>query len=128
MTNYVGILEKEPTSLWGIWFPDLPGCITAAEDVETCIARASEALDLWVEDVLTTGEHLPPARTLDDLRLDPDVVQALARGDAAILVSLPIQDFGFDRTTWSTLDRRAAEKGLTRMAFVRETVLEKLAG
>lgn len=128
MTNYVGILEKEPTSLWGIWFPDLPGCVTAAGDAETCIARASEALDLWVEDAMTTGEGLPPARTLDDLRLDPDVAQALARGDAAVLVSLPIQDLGFDSTTWSTLDRRAAEKGLTRMAFVRETVLEKLAG
>ena len=127
MTHYVGILEKEPTSLWGIWFPDLPGCVSAAEDVETCIAQASEALDLWVEDAIMSGERLPAARTLADLRLDLDVAQALARGDAAILVSLPIQDLGFDSTTWSRLDRRAAEKGLTRLAFVRETVLEKLA-
>ncbi|MGA0598797.1 type II toxin-antitoxin system HicB family antitoxin [Enterovirga sp. CN4-39] len=127
MTNYIGILEKEPTSLWGIWFPDLPGCVTAAEDAETCIAQASEALELWVEDAIASGQALPPARTLDILRQDPDVAEALAKGDAAVLVALPIQDLGFDRSTWKQLDTRAAERGLTPLAFVRETVLEKLA-
>ena len=127
MANYIGILEKEPTSLWGIWFPDLPGCVTAAEDAETCIAQASEALELWVEDAIASGKALPPARTLDILRQDPDVAEALAKGDAAVLVALPIQDLGFDRSTWKQLDTRAAERGLTPLAFVRETVLEKLA-
>lgn len=127
MTHYIGILEKEPTSLWGMWFPDLPGCVTAAENVQACIAQAAEAVDVWVEDATSDGEDLPNPRTLEELREDPDVVEALAKGDVAVLVPASIQEFGLDRQTAGALDRRAAEKGLTRLAFVRAAVLEKLA-
>ena len=114
MTSYIGILEKEPTSLWGIWFPDLPGCVSAAETSELVLEYAPEALELWLSDALESGAQPPHARSVDELRRDdPEVADALAKGDVAVLVA--------------QVDVAAARQGITRHDFVRRAVLEKIA-
>ena len=89
MIRYLGILEKEPGSLWGIWFPDLPGCITAGETADIALDRAPEVLGLWVEDAQADDDVLPPARSIEDLRQDADVREALRAGHAVIVVQIP---------------------------------------
>ena len=86
MIRYLGILEKEPGTLWGIWFPDLPGCVTAGETADIAIDRAPEALQLWVEDARADSEPLPRPRSIEELRQDAEVRQALAAGQAVIVV------------------------------------------
>ena len=89
MIRYLGILEKDPDSLRGIWFPDLPGCGTAGETADTALDRAPEALRLWIEDAQADNETLPAARSIEDLRLDDDVQKALSSGRAVIVVQVP---------------------------------------
>lgn len=86
MVRYLGILEKEPGTLWGIWFPDLPGCVTAGETADIAIDRAPEVLRLWVDDARADNEVLPQARSIEELREDAEVREALAAGHAVILV------------------------------------------
>ena len=128
MIRYVGILEKEPGTLWGIWFPDLPGCITAAETAETTMDQAPDALRLWVEDAIGCGEELPRARSLEELRQDGDVAGAIAKGHAAIIVSVPDDMAAFDDDTLEAIDAAAEKQGQSRLEFLRKTVLEKIDG
>ena len=89
MIRYLGILEKDPGSLWGIWFPDLPGCGTAGETADIALDRAPEALRLWIEDARADNETLPLSRSIEDLRNDADVPKALSSGHAVIVVQVP---------------------------------------
>jgi predicted RNase H-like HicB family nuclease len=84
MRSYVAIVSKERGSVWGVHFPDLPGCTSAGNTVEKAIANASVALRLWAED----ETELPEASTLESLRKRPDVREDLRTGGVAISVSL----------------------------------------
>ena len=50
MKTYLALVHKDPDSAWGVSFPDLPGCHSAADDFGDLLANAAEALALWFED------------------------------------------------------------------------------
>ena len=43
-THYVAVVEKEPDSAFGVWFPDVEGCFSAGETLEAAVANAAMAL------------------------------------------------------------------------------------
>ena len=128
MTSYIGILEKEPGSLWGVWFPDLPGCIAAAETADATIAQAGEALGQWIALAHEDGEVVPAPRGLETLREDPEFRVALTSGHIAILIRPPVDELELDETQMRAVDEAAERRGLSRRRLVRELVLERLAG
>jgi predicted RNase H-like HicB family nuclease len=74
MPHYVAIVEDAgPDTAIGIWFPDLPGCFSAGDDVDQALKNAEEALALYAESLAQEGRSLPPPRSLADLRKDPAV-------------------------------------------------------
>ncbi|HEX5997984.1 MAG TPA: type II toxin-antitoxin system HicB family antitoxin [Hyphomicrobiaceae bacterium] len=83
MTRYVALVDGRPGA-FGVVFPDCPGCTAMGRSVEEALANAAEALAEWAEDV----RPMPKARTVDQVRLDPEVREALASGDALALVPL----------------------------------------
>jgi predicted RNase H-like HicB family nuclease len=46
---YRAIMHKEDDSAYGVHFPDLPGCFSAADRLEDVFANATEALALWFD-------------------------------------------------------------------------------
>ena len=52
MTYYIGLVHKEKDSAFGVQFPDVPGCFSAADDMDHVVSNATEALSLWAEDAL----------------------------------------------------------------------------
>lgn len=50
MKTFIGVVHKDDDSAWGISFPDLPGCFSAADDLDDLMPAAAEALALWFED------------------------------------------------------------------------------
>lgn len=50
-------------------FPDLPGCLTCAHDLETAMARAREALGLYLADSEQNGEAIPEPSRVSSLTL-----------------------------------------------------------
>jgi predicted RNase H-like HicB family nuclease len=90
MTIYVALVHGERGS-YGVNLPDLPGCTSGGETIDTALAHLRLAASDWVEDVAAGGHAIPPARSIDELRKDPDYAEdfedvVLA---AAIEVDLP---------------------------------------
>ena len=72
MPHYVAIVEDAgPDKAVGIWFPDLPGCFSAGDDVDEALFNAEEALVLYAEAAAKEGRNLPRPRPLSELRDDP---------------------------------------------------------
>ncbi|MCB4770877.1 type II toxin-antitoxin system HicB family antitoxin [Ancylobacter sp. Lp-2] len=89
MTHYVAIVEDAgPTTAAGIWFPDLPGCFAAGDDVDEALRHAPEAIGLFAEALEAQGKALPAARSLSELRRDPAIADDL-RQHLVALVSFP---------------------------------------
>lgn len=128
MTAYIGILEKEPGTLWGLWFPDLPGCIAAGESADETLAQAGEALVQWAVLAREDGAILPAPRSIEALRSDPDVAGALAAGHVAVAVRPPADELGLNEAQLQAVDRAAERRGLTRSGLVRALVLDEIAG
>ncbi|ACF02519.1 protein of unknown function UPF0150 [Rhodopseudomonas palustris TIE-1] len=71
MTYYIAIIEDAgPDVAVGVWFPDLPGCVSAGDDIDDALRNAPEALELYLEQ---DGRPLPKPRTLTELKADPEV-------------------------------------------------------
>jgi predicted RNase H-like HicB family nuclease len=88
MAHYVAIVEEEEGKAIGIWFRDLPGCISAGDTLDESMLNAAEALELWAEAMIETGQKTPPPRRLADLKADRKVAPDLARYMVA-LIPLP---------------------------------------
>ena len=85
MTHYVAIVEEEEGKAIGVWFPDLPGCVSAGDTLDEAMLNAAEALELWAEAMVESGQKIPPARSLADLKADPGVAEDLARYMVALI-------------------------------------------
>jgi predicted RNase H-like HicB family nuclease len=88
MPHYIAIVEDAgPDKAVGIWFPDLPGCFSAGDDVDEALRNAEEALALYAEAEAREGRALPSPRTLFVLRNDP-AAECDLRDHMVALVSL----------------------------------------
>lgn len=89
MTAYVAILEDAGSSTAaGVWFPDLPGCFSAGDDIDEALRNASEAIAAYAEALAQDGRALPAPRSLAALREDPEVAPDL-REHIVALVAVP---------------------------------------
>ena len=76
MAHYIAIMEDaEPDHAVGVWFPDLPGCTSAGDDIDEALRNAPEALELYAESLESEGKALPRPRTLTELKNDPEVAE-----------------------------------------------------
>ena len=57
--TYVAVLERGPNGSFGVFFPDLPGCVTAGDTADEAMRDAHEALALHVEGMVAEGLELP---------------------------------------------------------------------
>ena len=83
MTRYIAVVHKDPDSAFGVTFPDLPGCFSAADGEGDLIDNAREAVALWAED-----DALPPPSGIEAIRARPTVAEALREG--AFLLAVPV--------------------------------------
>jgi len=91
MPHYIAIVEDAgPDKAIGIWFPDLPGCFSAGDDVDAALRNAEEALALYAEAETIEGRSLPPPRTLSALRSDPKAASDLTDHMVALVALHPL--------------------------------------
>jgi predicted RNase H-like HicB family nuclease len=72
MREYIGIVHKDPTSDYGVSFPDFPGAVTAAPTFEEAVEMAAEALLLHVEGMLAEGETIPDPSSPEQVMANPE--------------------------------------------------------
>lgn len=128
MRYYPAVVHKEEGSAYGVHFPDLPGCVSAADDLDDVLPNAVEALSLWFDDAA-------PAEPSSLER-----VQAAARADlaeGAFLIMVPWigrsgaparVNISLDRSMLAAIDQVAATRRLSRSAFLAEAARNEIEG
>jgi antitoxin HicB len=78
MPTYIALIHRDAES-YGVSFPDIPGLITAGDSIDEAIEEAEEALAFAAEDWTDQDGSigLKPPRTIEQLRKDPNLVEAL---------------------------------------------------
>jgi predicted RNase H-like HicB family nuclease len=90
MPHYVAIVEDAgPDKAIGVWYPDLPGCFSAGDDVDEALRNAEQALSLYAEAETKEGRDLPPPRPLSELRDDPTAANDLRDHMVALIALHP---------------------------------------
>ena len=121
MPNYIAVVHKEPTSDYGVSFPDFPGCITAGKSIDEAKDLAYEALLLHLEGLREDGEQLPAPTNLEDIVADPENADAVA----FLVVSVPDTqgkakriNITIPEETLRRVDVAAKRRGLSRSSFL----------
>ncbi len=135
MKQYIAVIEKDPDSAFGVWFPDVEGCFSAGDTLEKASANATAALRQHVEALESAGRAVPEARSMDDVLRDKDVRKAVSKGAPLLAVPL-LSDAGrtvrvnvsLDKGLVDQIDTEASKRGLTRSAFLAQAAREKIAG
>ena len=69
--RYPALIECEPGAA-GVTFPDLPGCVAAAETIDQAlVAAAADLLRDWIEVAEEDGRHVPAPSALEGIDVPP---------------------------------------------------------
>jgi predicted RNase H-like HicB family nuclease len=130
--RYIAFVHKDDDSIYGVSFPDFPGCISAGETLDEALANASEALRGHVQMMEADGDRVPEARSLDGIMRD----QGLAdEREGAVISAVPlIRDLGsttrinvsLDLGLLKAIDAAAAARKQTRSAFLASAARREL--
>ena len=124
--HYVAVIDKDPGSAYGIRFPEVPGCFSAADSFDDIVSNAIEALSLFFED----GDPVPP---LGIEAVRDEVAGDIAEG--AVLMMIPyVRDrkrvvrvnLSLEKGFLDTLDEAARMRGMTRSAFVEKAATREI--
>jgi len=123
MSEYIALIHKEPTSAFGASFPDLPGCVSAANTLEELRPMIEEALGFHIEGMIEDGEAVPEPSTLDEILKAEGYVDAVA----VMVVKAPETEGATVRVnitlpekTLAQIDRKAAAQGMSRSSFLAQ--------
>lgn len=124
MITFYAIVHKDADSAFGVAFPDLPGCYSAADDEGDIYVNAQEALALYLED----ETEVPVPRTVEKLWQDPGLRADLLAG--AFLIAVPLifsarkERFNLmlDRAQVESVDAIARTIGVSRSEFVGRAI------
>jgi predicted RNase H-like HicB family nuclease len=75
MPAYIALVHKDEGTSYGVSFPDVAGCISAGDTFEEAVANAAQALAGHFATMKADGDPIPPPRSFEQLRHDPDFVQ-----------------------------------------------------
>ena len=124
-------LIHEQNGVFGVSFPDFPGCIATGRTEEEALRKGTEALAFHVAGMVEDGDPLPILRNLVELRADADFAED---AEGAIVALVPFETSGravrlnisMDETLLEAVDRAASAAGQSRSAFLAEAVRRRL--
>ena len=124
--HYVAVIDKDPESAYGIRFPEVPGCFSAADTFEEIVPNAIEALSLFFED-----QEPEPPRGLEAVR--EEAAGNVAEGAALMMIPY-VRDrkrvvrvhLSLDKGFLDTMDEAARMRGMTRSAFVQKAATREM--
>jgi predicted RNase H-like HicB family nuclease len=130
MTRYLAIID-EADGMFGVAFPDAPGCTAIGETQEEALDNAAEALAEWVADELAAGQLLPSPRSHAELLRDRR--SGLGKGSVIAMVPLLLEtgrvaraNISLDAGLLADIDAAASRRGVTRSAFLAAAAREKI--
>ncbi|HEY5289231.1 MAG TPA: type II toxin-antitoxin system HicB family antitoxin [Caulobacteraceae bacterium] len=126
--RYPIVIEPgDETTAFGVVVPDLPGCFSAGDTVDSAVAGAEEAAAAWIDATLDSGEAIPQPSDLERLRKDPDYagwtfgvieVDPAMLNDAVERVNITLP-----RRVLERLDAQARDAGQSRSGYIAQLTL-----
>lgn len=126
MEYYVALIHKEKGSLYGVSFPDFPGCVAAAASYAAALEQAAEALAFHVEGLQQDGARIPAPRSLEQIEKAREDWVDLKN---AVVAMLPLMappsepqaiSASLDKALLAAIDRYADAAAMTRSAVLAE--------
>ncbi len=128
MRTYFAIVHKDAGSAYGVCFPDLPGCFSAADSEDEIYPNAQQALALYVSDM----SEVPAGRSIEALRRDREISDEIAGG--AFLIAIPLiaserkerYNIMLEPSLAESMDRVAKASGVSRSDYIAEAAYMRL--
>jgi predicted RNase H-like HicB family nuclease len=129
MYTYVAILVPDAEAGgYSVLFPDLPGCATQGEDMNSAFSAATEALAGHIAVMREYKEEVPAARSLESIQADKKFAKENEiNWNTATAVLVPVRpplgkpervNVSLDSNMLRALDVYAETRGLTRSAVL----------
>ena len=126
--KYAVLIHKDPDSDFGITVPDLPGCFSAGETLESALANAEEAILTHVEGLLIDNEPIPEPSSYDE-------ILKLSKKEKAILAVVTVdftkiagrskrRNITIPERLLSKFDSFAKKEGETRSGFLVHAAMD----
>jgi predicted RNase H-like HicB family nuclease len=136
MQRYIALVERQERKkgpLWGVAFPDFPGCVAVGDSYQEAVDSAAEALRFHVEGMLSDAMAIPEPRTLESVAADPEWGEDLRAAELICLIPLlpPTQapervNISIDGGLLREIDSAAQALGSTRSGFLAEAARDRL--
>ena len=124
-------LIREENGVYRALFPDFPGCTTAADNPNSIIAKATEALSHHIARMMADGRELPRVRSLAWFAADPTF---LADSDSLMIVLVSYApaprevrvEVTLDESLLARIDSAAETTEETRSEYIAGAVRQRL--
>jgi predicted RNase H-like HicB family nuclease len=115
---YPAVLERDPSGVFGVWFPDFPGAVAAGRTQDEALARAEQALSLAIEEWVERDLPLPEASRVDTIKApnEAEVVAIVALGASPPDPSERVNVY-LPKSVIARADELAAEWGMSRSSL-----------
>ena len=121
-------LEKEPDSDYGVTVPDLPGCFSAGETIDSALAHTRESILTHIEGMLMDNEEIPLPAALEEHRercSGKNIIWALVEVDLSSLSDRAKRiNITLPEKVLTKIDAAAKREGESRSGFLAEAALE----
>lgn len=130
--RYIAFIHKEPDSIYGVSFPDMPGCFSAGDTIDEAVRNGVEALSGHVRMLEADGDPIPFPRDFDAIMSDSELEED--REGAMTTVIPLVRDRGsttrvnvsFDLGLLEAIDAAARDRGQTRSSFLASAARREL--
>jgi predicted RNase H-like HicB family nuclease len=128
----IAIETGDEARAYGVVVPDLPGCFSAGDDLDSAISGAEEAAAAWIDAALDAAEAIPTPSSLDDLRNNASYsgwTFGVITIDPALLDdSIERVNITLPRRVLRRLDAQAKAAGESRSGYVAQLTLASRKG
>lgn len=126
-------LIHEEGGVFGISFPDFPGCVSTGRTEEAIIRKGSEALTFHVAGMIEDGDPLPEQRSPAELKADPAFRTAAKNATVALIpFEMPGKsvrlNISMDENLLNAVDRAAEAAGQSRSSFLADAARQRVRG
>lgn len=111
--TYIAVLEPNGSGGYGVYFPDLPGCISFGNDIEEAQKEAAEALGLHLYGMEKDGDEIP------EPTLNPHLDDDATPGSLFVPVSV------FPDVVRDEIDNRRVKTNVTIPAWLKDVAEER---
>lgn len=130
-THIIALIQGTPGN-FGLTFPDVPGCVAAADTMDALLQQAAEALAFHLEGMAEDKQPMPVPHQLESLQANPEF--AIDFAEAKLVTLIPYDppskamrvNITIEEHLLEAIDQRARAEGSSRSGFLAQAARMRL--